>query len=423
MLTSLPRQVWLQAIGRWLYQMGSAVVLFYTPIVFVNYGGLSATAVGLAIGGGSLAGFLGNLVGGGMADSPLWGRRGTLLMAGGLSIVTVAATVAAHGFAVLLLANILFGISVGLYWTAADAAVMDATTLEQRQSAFSVLTVMDNLGFGMGTLGGGLLLPHLAAANWVFGISGVAFTVFLGLVAIAIEESRHPEPTATDSTATDATANAAAHAEATGHNALEGWKTAIADGRLMAYLLVNTQFVTFLALVSSTLPLYFVKFGLTAEPMVSNLFTWGYVGLGVLAQLPMLRVIARFSYLRSLMLSLVVWCCGFLLIWALTATIGQAWLQFSVFGVFAIATVIYKPTSAAWIAELAPASLRGVYTAIAYQCWSLGYIVGPIVGGWALDQAPPLRQTFWLVVGLSTVVGIGVLQLIEQKQVQVTNVS
>ena len=80
--------------------------------------------------------------------------------------------------------------------------------------------------------------------------------------------------------------------------------------------------------------------------------------------------------------------------------------------VFAIASIIYKPTSSAWISELAPASLRGAYTAIAYQCWTIGYVIGPIVGGWAVDQSRTVAQNAWLAIALSTITGLIILQVL-----------
>jgi len=54
------------------------------------------------------------------------------------------------------------------------------------------------------------------------------------------------------------------------------------------------------------------------------------------------------------------------------------------FSVLSVATAIYKPFAPVIIAELAPDSLRGK---ISYQCWSIGYFIGPILGGWAIDRA------------------------------------
>jgi MFS family permease len=388
LFNALPLAVWLQAIGRGLYQFGSAMLLFYMPIVFVNYGHLSATQVGLAIGGGSVAGFVGNLIGGGLTDAPRVGRKGTLLLGIGLAIAAAILATLARGFGLLLGANVAYGLSSGLYWTAADAAVMDATEPSQRQSAFSVLGVLDSVGFGAGILAGQSLL-QVAQPALIFAVSAVLFVCFL-VLTVAIRETplTHTE----------------SHFSA-------GWKQALTDGRLMIYLLVNTLFIGYLALINVSLPLYWIKETQTSEATIASLFTWGFVGLGALLQIPIVRWIAPLSYLRSLMISMGVWGIGFGLVWRSGMTqMGQL----GVFAVFAIATVIYKPTSSAWIGELAPSSLRGVYTAIAYQCWSIGYAIAPVLGGWALDQPRGIQRQFWLVVALSTLFGIMVLQILQR---------
>lgn len=391
----MPIQVWIQTIGRGLYQLGSAVLLFYMPIVFVNYGNLSATEVGLAVGGGSVAGFAGNILGGILTDSQLFGRKYTLLGASIFAIIACAIATITVNFPLLLLANIIFGLSTGLYWTSADASVMDVTTPEQRQTAFSWLGVADNLGFGMGTLGGGLLLKVVKPAEYVFAAGGITFGVLLLLFALGAKETR---------------------VAGESHQMQKGWLTALTDFRLMIYLLVNTLFIMYIALVGGTLPLYFVNFGGTTDAVVANLFTWGYVGLGALLQVPVIRAIAALNYLHALMVSMGVWGVGF----GIVAILGNyaeitEISQLGVFAVFAIAAIIYKPTSSAWISELAPANLRGAYTAIAYQCWTIGYVIGPIIGGWAMDQPRNVAQYTWLGIGLSTLFGLLVLQILSRQ--------
>jgi MFS family permease len=394
--TQFSQQVWVQAIGRGLYQLGSAVLIFYTPIVFVNYGNMSATEVGLAIGGGSVAGFVGNIIGGIFTDSPKFGRKRTLLFSALFAIITSIVMVFTHDFKFLLLANIFFGLSTGLYWTAADAAVMDVTVSEIRQEAFSLLGLTDNLGFGLGTLAGGFLIKVLHPKEYIFAASAITFFSLLFLFLIGLVETRSPEEKS--------------------HEMQKGWKTALIDTRLMIYLLVNTLFITYIALVGSTLPLYLVNFGGTSESTVANLFTWGYVGLGALFQIPVIKIIAKFNYLTSLMISMGVWGLGFLLVWVMSSFFDtRTTYEFGILGIFAIASVIYKPTSSAWISELAPPNLRGAYTAIAYQCWTIGYVIGPIVGGWAMDQSQNVAQNTWSAVAASTFIGLMILLLLNQK--------
>ncbi|MBE9033379.1 MFS transporter [filamentous cyanobacterium LEGE 11480] len=396
--SAISQPVLIQAVGRGLYQLGSAILLFYMPIVFVNYAGLTATQVGLAVGGGSIAGFIGNFVGGAMTDSAQLGRKGTLIGASLLSITAALITAFAPTLPLLLVANVFFGVGTGLYWTAADAAVMDVTTSEERQSAFSILAVLDNIGLGLGTLGGAWLLKTIHPENRMFTIAAAVFGLMLLLFTIGVRETRD---LATEHESVDG---------------LTGWKTAVTDSRLITYLIVNTLFITYIALVNSNLPLYLINFQHIAEGSVSNLFTFGYVGLGALLQVPVIKLISSFSYIKSLMISTAIWGLGFTLLALWHPIDGALIAALTTLIVFAIATVIYKPTSAAWIAELSPPSLRGAYTAIAYQCWAIGYFIGPIFGGWALDQPANITHTFWLMVGSSSIVGLIVLQILNQRQ-------
>jgi MFS family permease len=368
------------------------------PIVFVNYTHLTATQVGLAIGVGSIAGFIGNFVGGAMTDSPQLGRRGTLLGASLLSITATLIVAFAQELTLLLVANIFFGVGTGLYWTAADASVMDVTTEAERQSAFSILGLFDNVGLGAGTLGGAWLLKTIHPENRMFGVAAAVFGIMLLLFTIGMQETRVEDNTAKS------------------HSGFIGWKTAVTDSRLITYLIVNTLFITYIALVNSDLPLYLINFQHLDESTVSNLFTFGYVGLGALIQIPVIRLITSFSYLKSLMISTVIWGIGFGLIALWHPIDGSMTAALAPLAVFAIATVIYKPTSSAWIAEISPPAMRGAYTAIAYQCWAIGYFIGPIFGGWALDQPADMTHKFWLVVGLSSGLGLLVLQILRQRQ-------
>lgn len=138
------RQVWVQAIGRLLYQAGYGSIQFFIPLIFVNQVGLSATVVGISIGSGSLAGVVGHFLGGYLADSQAYGRKRTLLFSAALSILAAFVLALTQNLAMLAIANLLMGLSAGCYWTAADAAVIDVTTLEQRDRAFAVLVLADS---------------------------------------------------------------------------------------------------------------------------------------------------------------------------------------------------------------------------------------------------------------------------------------
>ena len=387
-------QVWVQAVGRLLYQGGYGAIQFFIPLVFVNQVHLSATAVGFAVGCGSLAGVVGHLLGGYLADSPAYGRKRALLFAAILSLVAALMLVKTEALSLLLFVNLVMGVSAGCYWTAADATVVDVTPGEQRQKAFAILVLADNLGLGLGIWGGGRLLE---AHQTLFLAGAIMLILFLMLVQFGVTETQ-----------------AASEKKET----MQGFVVALKDSALRLFFVVNVLFATYIALISSTLPLYFTNrvaaAGIT-QTDVSSQFTWWYVGLGALIQLPLVQVLGSLRQVSVLTISMLLWGLGFLLVWmsglVATAPVGMILSL----GVFSIAGAAYKPFAPTMVAELAPVSLRGIYLAISYQCWSIGYFIGPLLGGWALDQSAVVSHNAWLVAAATTLGGILLLFLLSRQ--------
>jgi MFS family permease len=395
-------QIWIQAAGRSLSQVGAGLIYFYIPLVFVNQVGLSATSVGFSLGLSSLTGVLGHLFGGILADSPRFGRKITLSFSAALSVAVSLLLAVTQTLPLLTLACLLLGISIGFYWTAADAAVMDVTSLEERHQAFAVMSVAESLGNGIGILGGGVLLTlvhqnHLA----LFIGCSLFFLGFLVLVLLAIPETRSPH---------------ASHESST-----KGIWIALRDRSLITFVMANVLFTTYIAIVTSTIPLYFTNFvpGIGDGPGASvtstaSLFTWCYIGAGAVLQLPIAHLFTRYRRVRVLMIAMLIWAVGFGLVWATgTVTANQLVWGIVALCVLSIGTVTYKPFASAIVSELAPEALRGSYIAISSQCWAIGYFIGPIIGGWAMDQPAAIADRFWLGAGATTVLGLGVLQVFQ----------
>uniref|UniRef100_A0ACD5GRI4 Uncharacterized protein n=1 Tax=Desertifilum tharense IPPAS B-1220 TaxID=1781255 RepID=A0ACD5GRI4_9CYAN len=139
----------------------------------------------------------------------------------------------------------------------------------------------------------------------------------------------------------------------------------------MVFVLVNILFTTYLAQIQSTIPLYLTNFvaGGGFPPKSLAAYLPGTLSLRTLCQLPMARFLNRFSRPQALTLSISLWGLGFLLIW-LTGTLstGALWGAILALSIMAIATVAYMPSASAFVVDIAPASLRGVYLSINSQC-------------------------------------------------------
>ena len=393
----LDTRLWILAAGRLLSHLGIGFTLFYAPLFFADDVGLSATAIGLGLGSQSLSGMVGRFAGGSMADSPRWGRRRTLLLSAAISAVADGCFVVTHDFLGFVIANLLMGLGVGLYWPASEAVVADLTTEKNRNEAFAIARLADSLGLSAGVVLGGAVIAVFQAYRVLFAFDGITFVVFYAIVAMAITETLSK----TDSASGDF---------------WQGWRRAVCDRTLQIYVVVNSLFTLYLAQSQSTLPLYLNRFtSLDNHAAVGGIFTWAIV-LTALCQLPMARWLNRFTQPHALMISLLFWAIHFLSVWLVGQQIISPVL-FVLIGLTAMAlgTVAYTPVASSLVVGLAPSSLRGVYLSINSMCWAVGYLIGPPLGGWALDNA--LAHQFWLWLMVSTLGG-GLILRILQSQMQ-----
>lgn len=400
-LPQLNPQIFILAIGRLLSQTGTGFTLFYAPIFFVNEVGLSATAVGLSLGSAQISGILGRVLSGSLSDSPRWGRRFTLLISAIISAIASFVLAIANDFSMVVFGNILLGLGIGLYWPASEAIVADLTTGKQRHGAYALVRLGDNMGLQLGIILGGIIISTTKAYRSLFLIDGFSFVIFFLVIFFGIQETYKASELITDSRPKWG----------------QGWWTALSDHTLLIYLVVNIIFTVYVSQIHSTIPLYFNNFvkGGFSEIMISGLFTW-HTAISILFLLPMSQALNRFSHAQALMVSALLWGMGFLVMgW--TGIVTQNALIFAIIGlgILAIAVVTYTPASSSLIADLAPESLRGIYLAINAQCWAIGYLIGPPLGGWVLDQTPEIVYNFWIILALSVIGAIAILKWLNQR--------
>ncbi len=380
-MPKLPAQVWMLAIGRLLSQIGSGLTLFYAPIFFVNQLGLSATAVGMAIGSQSITGVVGRLLSGSLVDR--LGRKPILLSAMVLSASGAGIFALAHDFSTLVIGNLCFGLGVGLYWPANESLVADLTTgSEERRTAYAFTRLADNLGMGVGIVGGGLMIQLALNYRWLFGLDALSFIVFAGVIFWGIRETKSQQ--------------------ASPGSAWGGYAQALADRRLQLYLLVNIIFTTYMAQLETTMPLYITKFAGGTTAVVTALFTLNLIMLAA-GQLPVIKWLRPYRHAHAL--GIAASFCGIGFICTALATIDRphswGWLVFTMI-FWAIAIAAYNPTASALTADIAPVQLMGVYTSLNSLCWAVGFAIGPPLGGWALDQSVGVVQIFWGMLALGS---------------------
>lgn len=401
-LPELKREVWILAAGQLLLFIGQGFTLVYASIYFVNTLGFSPTQVGLALGSGGISGTLGRFWAGNAIDSQRLGRRGTLLIAAAIAALGSFALAFANTFPLLVAGNLLLGLGISLYWPATLALITDLTPSEHRTEAIALTRLADNLGLGVGALLAGQYIALSGSYPALFICKGLAYLVFGAVIFVAIAETHPPHPSS--------------------QSLLQNWWQALRDRRLLIYLIANLFFTTYAAQLSSTLPLYlsnFVPGGNTetgfSEQFISYFFVW-HALLKILLQLPITRWLRSVSHADMLLRSLGLWTGGFFLIWlAGTGSINPAMVILISFALIAAAEMLYAPSASALVGDMAPARLRGIYFSLESECWAIGFLVGPALGGWALDHPAWLGTNIWLaLVSSASVAGLILLGLRKQ---------
>ncbi|MEO1622185.1 MAG: MFS transporter, partial [Cyanobacteria bacterium J06632_3] len=394
-LPKLKREIWILVAGQLLLFIGQGFTLVYASIFFVNQLGFSPTQVGLALSSSGFAGIFGRFLAGFAVDSRRLGRRGTLLIASLVSALGCVFLAFADTFALLVVGNVLLGLGISWYWPATMSVITDMSTEETRPEAFALSQLSNNLGLGLGALLAGQYIALNGSYQALFLAKGLVYFVFGIVIWGAIAETRQSETTLSQVT--------------------KNWGIALRDRRLTTFLLANSFFAIYGAQISATLPLYLANFvpsvgmeaGLSemgfSEQVISYFFFW-HALIKITGQLPITRWAKQINQVSILVFSLSLWGCSTILFWLVGTTSAYA-LTIALCGFFiaALAEVLYGPAASALTGALSPIDQRGIYFALESECWAIGFVIGPAIGGLALDH--PLNGGanlwLWLVASMS----------------------
>jgi MFS family permease len=114
----------------------------------------------------------------------------------------------------------------------------------------------------------------------------------------------------------------------------------------------------------------------------------------VFLQLPVTQVTKRFKAMPVLAVGAAFYAAGV----ASVALSSSFWGFWTSMVIMTIGELIMIPTSSTFVANLAPADMRGRYMSIYGLTWSIASGVGPVLGGFLNDHLGP--RTIWYGGGL-----------------------
>lgn len=354
--SKLDKRIIILAVGRFLSMIGSGFTSFYAPVFFVDVVHISATLVGVGLAANSVAGTVARVIGGSMSDSPRIGRKLTLVISTIFLLIGSVVMGLVEDFNWFLVGNTLLGIGIGFYWPSSEAMISDLTNDQNRRDAFALNRFADYFGLGIGVAIAGIFIQATGAYRTLFFIDAVSYVILTAVILFGIQESSHHEASP---------------------SLMKSWGEALRNPLLQIYVAANLLMTSYIIQISSSLPLYLTEKasvipGQKLNPLSLSMLFAVHVIVVAASQIPISKLMNKFSAAKSLIISCLIWFVGFVLLAAcgLVGT-GQFWLAIAALAVMSLATVAYGPASSALVVELAPPQSRAIYLSVNSLCWEI----------------------------------------------------
>ena len=367
----MPRTAWVLFAGTFVLRLGSFVFPFLA--LYLTQNGLSVTEAGLAITGYGVGGMLAQFSGGLLTDRI--GRRNAIAISMMTSAVLVLLLLEARSLPAVLSVVIVYAFFAELHRPASGALIADLIPPQHRVAAYAFNRLLFNLSFAIGLALGGLLAEEYfrelfiadAATSVVFGV--------ISLVALP-----HGTRSTKEQDREIGSARAAILAD-------KGFLLVL--GAVLAGGLVYAQGY-------STFPLWVRDLGF---PERTYGFLQGGNGLIVAVfELGVTAIAMRYARIRMIALGVLLTGLGFGGFGVLLSGLGMA----AAVVVWSFGEMFGSPSTAAFIADRAPAHLRGRYQSSLGMTYALSFTIGPI-GGTAIYGWSPTG--LWIVCAALGLIG------------------
>ena len=377
----LPRDVWLLQLGGLLNAYGNGIVLPFLIIYLHNVRGIPLGLAGATAAANSAAALVSGFVAGWLSDRV--GPRRVLI--GALLSMTCAISlfplirVAWHAF----LLNALLGSGSGAFWPSQSSMLTSLAPAARRHGGFALQRVSMNLGIALGGLTGGLIASSADPTTFTILFVLDAAT-FLAYVFVLLRLPA-PRPVEREERGT--------------------YLQVVRDRAFMSYVALNALFMAAaMAAWVELLPPFAKNDAGVSETGVGVIWAVDAIVI-VVAQLSVAKLVEGRRRMRGLALMGLLWAAamlGFDAIGYWTEAALAAGLMAAVTVLFAFGECLHGTLHAPLAADLAPRGLMGRYMALSSQSWQVGWIVGPLAGGFLLQYAP---YALWLVAAGANLLG------------------
>ncbi len=376
-LPTFDKRVWILCAGMALNQFGMSIVMPFISIYLFVHEGTPATLVGFAMFFSTFVGAVFQLIGGEACDR--LGRRAVLvsgLMLLIVSFLLLGWSVSIHApYLYYLVFLTLTRVAVGIFKPIPNVIAADIVPPGQRMEAFGLLRVATNIGFATGPMIGGLMA--LLSYSSMFYLTAVTSTCYLIIVLRYIGDTRTCKLER-------------GQAQSIG--------TILADRPFMALSVLTFAVAIVYSQMYSPMSMYAGLRGLT-EPEVGMLFAINGL-MVVLAQYFVTRVTDRYRMTLSMGFGTLLYALGF----SLAAVSGNFVMLAICIFIITLGELCYQPSLITLTVNMSGRESQGRYQGFSGLMNTLGFAIGPLIGGFLLDYFRGSPWIVWVVVGLTGIV-------------------
>jgi len=345
---------------------------------------LSTVAALISINAGT--GLISSFIAGTLADKI--GRKAVMVFSLAVNGIAYLLLIGAENYLQFAGLMMMIGASNPLYQVGADAMLADMIPSEQRTDAYAITRIANNAAFAVGPAMGGFLATR--SYNLAFYGASIGFITYSLLLFFQARETLV------------VAGQPASSARLTRQDVFQSYSR----------VFQNRSFIIFVGLVSLGLiaptmlwilmPVYAkTNFGIP-EALYGWIPTTNAI-MCVFIQYFVTHITRRYNTLPVVGVGILIYALGTGSV-ALMSHFWGFWLSMVVL-TFGELTVV--PTASKYVADIAPADLRGRYMSIHWLGWGLARTLSPIIGGALNDNISP--HAIWiggLLIGLTSVFGI-----------------
>jgi MFS family permease len=289
---------------------------------------------------------------------------------------------------------IMIGLSNPLYQVGADAMLADMIPSEKRTDAFAINRIANNAAFALGPAMGGFLATR--SYDLAFYGAGAGFLTYSLLLFFLARE-----------TLDKSIINTGVQTPQT-----EGYRRVFRDKRYLVFVAMISIGLIAPTMLWILMPVYTkTNYGLP-----ESLYGWiptTNALMCVFVQYSVTSLTRRHRTLPVLGMGMFIYALGAGSV-ALMSSFWGFWLSMVIL-TFGELTLV--PTASKYVADLAPANLRGRYMSIHWLGWGLARTLSPIIGGFLNDNIAP--RAIWiggLLIGLTSALGLFLLRRVSTGQ-------